>query len=304
MSGMMAAQNRVVIGMWKRSLSLALAATIWGTAGCQSEGAGERLSIEGRELFARGGAAGGTRADQWSIVIVAYELGEELSAQRRVEVRNQAALALERVRETGLSSAFMEERGERIVLGYGRYAGPDDPEALSDLARVKSIEWRGIRPFASAVLAPPSQANLGSYPDLNLLTIRERFGDKARYSLQVIVYGRADREQPTRADLALFREAAEQGTVQLRREGELAFYHHGANTSSVTIGVFGDADYRIDFDSNSRKTIHESSRLRELKRRFPHLLLNGRTILLPGVSRDGSEVVQRTDLIAIPGSSR
>lgn len=304
MSGMMAAQNRVVIGMWIRGLSLALAATIWGLAGCQSEGAGERLSIEGRELFEGGGAAGGTRADQWSIVIVAYELGEGLTAQRRVEVRNQAALALERVRATGLSAAFMEERGERIVLGYGRYAGPDDPEALSDLARVKSIEWRGIRPFASAVLAPPSQADLGAYPDFNLLNIRQRFGDKARYSLQVIVYGRADREQPTRADLALFREAAEQGTVQLRREGELAFYHHGANTSSVTIGVFGDADYRIDFDSDGRKTIHESSRLRELKGRFPHLLLNGRTILLPGVSRDGREVVQRTDLIAIPHSSR
>ena len=289
--------------MWIRSLSLALASTIWGLAGCQSEGGDEPLLTEGRELFQGGGPAGGARSDQWSIVIVAYGLGEGLSAQRRGEVRNQAALALERVRETGLASAFMEERGERIVLAYGRYAGPDDPDALSDLARVKSIEWRGIRPFATAVLAPPAQADLGAYPDFNLLNIRHLFGDKARYSLQVIVYGRADREQPTRGDLAQFREAAEQGTLQLRREGELAFYYHGPNTSSVTIGVFGDADYRIDFGSDGRKTIHESSQLRELKRRFPHLLLNGKTILLPGVSREGREVLQRTDLIAIPDSS-
>ena len=304
MPGTTTAQNRVVIGMWIRLLSLALASTIWAPAGCQSDDAGEHLLAEGRELFQGGGPVGGTRADQWSIVIVAYELGEELSAQRHAEVRNQAALALERVRETGLTSAFMEERGERIVLAYGRYASPDDPDALSDLARVKSIEWRGIRPFATAVLAPPPQADLGAYPEFNLLNIRQRFGDEARYSLQVIVYGWADRERPTRADLAQFREAAEQGTVQLRREGELAFYHHGANTSSVTIGVFGDADYRIDIDSDGRKTIHESGPLRELKRRFPHLLLNGKTIRLPGVSRDGREVLQRTDLIAIPDSPR
>jgi hypothetical protein len=82
------------------------------------------------------------------------------------------------------------------------------------------------------------------------------------------IYAREDGKPTSQAEIAEFRRHAEQAVVQLRREGEQAFYYHGPTNSSVTIGLFGDDDFDV-------QTRMESPRLRSLRQRHPHNLLNG-----------------------------
>lgn len=288
-------KNWFLIGPARCSLFLVLLVPLAGAVSCQSNQPSKTLADEGRALF--GTSSPDPTSNLWSIVIVSYTVTKDTTMQ---EVHNQAQLDLVRVRGVGLRQAYVEMRGERLVLALGRYDGPNDPAALADLERVKSIEWSGIYPFAGALLAPPANLNIGNFPEFNLANTKQRFGKNAIYSLQIGVYGRADRTQPSEADLQQFRKAAEEGAAQLRREGELAFYYHGANTSSITIGLFGHADYRIEFDSDGRKETIRSTRISALQARFPHLLLNGKTIRLTALSQGGREVLQRTDLISIP----
>ena len=280
-----------LIGHAHFPLFLLLLVPLTGAVSCQSNQPSDTMAAEGRTLF--GTSSPDPASNFWSIVIVSYTVTDP-------SIHNQAQLDLVRVHEVGLRQAYVEMRGERLVLALGRYDGPDDPAALADLERVKSIEWSGINPFAGALLAPPANLNIGNFPEFNLANARRRFGNDAIYSLQIGIYGRADRTKPSEADLKLFRKAAEEGAVQLRREGELAFYYHGANTSSITVGVFGHADYRIDFDADGRKNTIRSRRLVALAARFPYLLLNGKTVRLTALSQGGTEVLQHPDLIGIP----
>lgn len=280
-----------LIGHARLPLFLVLLVPLTGAVSCQSNQPSRTTAAEGRALF--GTSSPDPASNFWSIVIVSYTAKDS-------SIHNQAQLDLLRVHEVGLRQAYVEMRGERLVLALGRYDGPDDPAALADLERVKQIEWSGIKPFAGAILAPPANLNIGNFPEFNLANAMQRFGKNAIYSLQIGIYGRADRTKPSETDLKQFRKAAEEGAAQLRREGELAFYYHGTNTSSITVGVFGHADYRIEFDADGRKDTIRSGRLDALVARFPFLLLNGKTIRLTALSQGGTEVLQRTDLIGIP----
>src|SRR5207249_754255 len=105
-------------------------------------------------------------------------------------------------------------------------------------------EVGGQRPYVGAYLAPPPAGQMpGSLPQYNLLRAREAFGEKALYTLQVGVYGRRDLEHPSEADLAEERRAAEEAAFRLRQEGELAFYYHGPQMSTVSVGVFDQTDF-------------------------------------------------------------
>ncbi len=288
-------KNWFLIGISRSPFLLVLFVPLTLSLSCQSNQPSETLVDEGRALF--GTSSPDVTNNFWSIVIVSYRVTKDATMQ---DVHNQAQLDLVRVQEVGLRDAYVQMRGERLVLALGRYNRPDDPAAVADLERVQSLEWADIRPFAGALLAPPANLTIGNFPEFNLANAKHRFGKEAIYSLQIGTYGRADRTRPTEADLRLFRKAAEKGAAQLRREGELAFYYHGANTSSITIGVFGHADYRIEFDVRGRKETIRSGRIIALQARFPHLLLNGKTIRLTALSQGGREVLQRTDLISIP----
>jgi hypothetical protein len=295
-------ENRTLIGTPQTRLALLLLLPCLSVLSCQSNqptsGPGDMpsdMADEGKALF---GTTSPDHADEaWSIIIVSYTITPDTTLQ---EVRSLARRDLDRVREVGLTDAYVQMRGERLVLAMGNYATPDDPQALADLDRVKSFEWEGLRPFAGALLTPPAKIDAGNYPQYNLANVKQQFGEDAIYSLLYATYGHPDKRRPTAAERKQFRNAAEEGTVALRREGEQAFYYHGPHSSSITIGVFGHDDYRIEIDANGRRKTIRSKRLNALQARYPTMLLNGQTIRLSALSQGKNEVLQRTDLISIP----
>ncbi len=219
-----------------------------------------------------------------------------LSAFRGADAVENATRLQQQVRVTPeLRDAFVEQRGQSVILGLGRFAQATDADAKRTLEVVHSLSGTAAgssevqRPFASAFLAPPDLATLvGGRPEYNLTQAQRDYGKDALYTLQVGVYGNVDpKKQSTPADIAEFRRLAEEGATRLRKEGELAFYYHGDTKSMVTIGVFG----------NEAVGKTEPRSLRELRQRFPHNLYNGAGIR---VRRAGQEVVQPSVMVKIP----
>jgi hypothetical protein len=224
----------------------------------------DNLRDEGRSLFggkpAVGAAAG---AAAWSIVIKAYRAGEEDAIARADLARVQG--------EGGLPKAYLEERGEALVIAYGQYSAPLSKEAQADLKKVHGMEvvvnGASVKPFAGAFLAPPAEIK-GSIPEYDLRNVRKNNGDWVLYTLQVGVYGRGDGRPGTPAEMDEFRRTAEKAVVDLRRQGEQAFYYHGPRFSCVTIGLFG----KDDFDPETK---FESPVLHALRQKYPYNLQNG-----------------------------
>lgn len=258
------------------------------------------MATEGQEVFGSrsgkpptpGPGSGSAAASEaaWSIVIVAYQ-GDDRD--------NLARQALQKVRtQGGLPQAYLDTRGNSLVVAFGQYGSADDPEAQADLARIRAMDIEGGRPFAAAVLAPPI-ALAGGNPEFDLAQVRKRQGDWALYTLQIGFYGlaRGDRSRPTAEQHREWRALAEQGATQLRREGEQAFYYHGPNGSAVTIGVFGVED----FDPS---VAGESPAIRALRARYPYNLLNGKAVRerIRGLPKDDPKAyrLQPSSLVAIP----
>jgi hypothetical protein len=230
-------------------------------------------------------------AGGWSILIEAFA-GPQAEQSAREGVT--------RVRTTlGLDGAYTEKRGDAWVLAYGHYAGPSDPEALRDLARIKAIEYRGGRPLAGAYLSP--EVLEGTRPEFDLRNVKAARGEWATYTLQIAVYGLEGAARPKAEDMGQVRRSAEQAVVDLRRQGEEAFYYHGPNRSMVTLGVFEAED--VDAETGE-----ESPRIRALRDRYPYNLLNGKGIkeFHKGVGPDGKptmvERMQPSRIVMIPGS--
>ncbi len=259
----------------------------------------ERFRDEAADVLAplTAGSPRGANADTaayWSIVLVAF------AGDTQAE---NAELGLAKVvTEAGLTGAFVEKRDRATVIAYGRYEGPNDPTAIADLERLRTMRVGGQRPFESALLAPPDPSHLkGSLPELDLRNAKELFGkDRALYTLQVAIYGRGDRSRSSPDEVAEFRKAAEQAAVLLRRDGDLAFYYHAAERSMVTVGVFGQDEY----DPLHRQGI-EGYELMQARERHPLNLLNGKGIRerIPGTKDDkrSSFRLQSSMLVAVPG---
>jgi hypothetical protein len=197
----------------------------------------------------------------WSIVLL---------AAKDADVARQA---LERVRTRGgLNDAYVEQRGKAYVIAYGNYKDATSREAQSALARIREIKIDEAYPYAAAILSPPPAGQVGGeIPEYNLATVKKRVGRDAVYTLQIAVYGWADRrKQPSAADLAEFRKAAEQAVIELRREGEEAYYYHGPFHSSVTVGVFGVKDH-----DDNKGDMFDSPVLQMARGKHPNHLVNG-----------------------------
>ncbi len=231
-------------------------------------------------------------ADDWTIVIAAF-VGPDKAERATQSLWKTKTVA-------GLESAYVEERGRAVVLAFGKYAGPDDPRAAADLRRVQTLVVDGQRPFADALLSPPSPDRLaGSIPQFDLRNAKKYYGSSALYTLQVGIYGRGDDKRPTAQELGEFRRTAEQAAAQLRREGDLAFYYHAPERSTVTVGIFGTADY-----DPVNSPGFESLALREARKRHPLNLLNGKGIRerVRGVPANDSKAwrMQPSSLVAVP----
>lgn len=217
-------------------------------------------------------AAGG-----WSIVLELHSgTGAVEQARKRLAAVSE---------ESGRGDVWVRptERGAAIVVGS--YSGPDTPAARADLDSIRNRSVEGRKPFSQAFFAPPLEmTDPGQIPELNLLTARQSFGKDKDYTLQIAFYQSKNPEEAKRA--------AERAALQLRREGELAFYYHGPRMSLVTVGVFGDND----FDRNLRP---KNASLVALQDRYPLNLHNGEYPVIekrPG----GPPVKQPSTLVRIP----
>ena len=246
--------------------------------GCRSAPSDNSLlTSEFDEVFGEGSQDPAKQGSStgWTIVLAAFsgpDAGERADA------------AAARVREnTWMADLRVNRREDGAVLSYGDYPAPDNRQAQRDLQRVRRTTLDEQAAFQAAFLAPPPERRVeGSYPELALANVRETYGPTALYTLQVGVYESPNRREAMRS--------AEQAALQLRREGELAFYHHGPSRSMVTIGVFSAQDY----DLSSGRMRPE---LLELKARRPYNLYNGM-----GVRERGNlgERIQPSGLVLIP----
>lgn len=249
------------------------------------------MQAAGREVFGTPAASGpaGARTD-WTIMVAAFT-GPD---QARQALGTQAV-----VQSLGYHNAFTETRGKNTIVGLARYPEPGDPRAQEDLVKIREFTINGERPYARAMLVPP-ETSAGAMSELDLRKAREKYGRRAIFTLQVGVYARPDAQEPSEADRAQFRKAAEEAAARLRRDGEEAFFYHGPFRSMVTVGVF---DYG-DSDRGAGKM--ESPRLMETRRKHPHNLLNG----VPyRAKRSGSaaapsdaDTFVKSDLVEIPES--
>lgn len=222
----------------------------------------------------------------WSVLVAAVPSGRMDDAER----------ILETVRAAGLPGAYIAVRDKRPVIAFGRYDDPAQPEAQAGLQTVRQAQIGGVTPFGAAMLMPPGVVVGDAGNVMDLRTVRARLGDSARYTLQIGAYGRGDLQRPTQEELALFRREAERAAAQLRGGGEDAYFYHGPNRSSVTIGVFGEDD----LDATTTPPI-ESPRLRDLRKRYPNNLLNGEGIMeTVQTERGPHKRLQATRLVAIP----
>ena len=259
--------------LWGLSVGLLVVAT---ACSAPQEGGSAAYRDDFQRVF--GDASEASREGReapWAILLNVH------SGRGAMERAEEAAAAMRE--RFGLASARAVPRSGGAVVVFGGYDSPGDQTAQRDLQRIQAIEAGGARPFRTAFLSPQGGPAEGSHPELNLNNARANHGQGAKYTLQIAVYESADRQESMKA--------AEDAALELRREGEMAFYYHGPTKSMVTLGLFGDRDY----DPGSGR---QSAAIRELQSRYPHNLLNGRTII---ERRVGGERTQPSALVAVPG---
>lgn len=213
----------------------------------------------------------------WSIVLEVH------SGEKAIETARQRAGVLAGQIGRGDIHVRPTARGAAVVTGA--FVDPKGADAREALRQVRGIQMEGRLPFAQAFFAPPLEAvDLGTVPELNLLNARQVFGSDKEYSLQIGFY-QSDRPEEAK-------KAAEEAALQLRREGELAFYYHGPSMSLVTVGLFGDSD----FDPQARA---RNPALFALQERYPLNLHNGKFPIIekaPGQP----DMKQPSQLVRIP----
>ncbi len=248
-----------------------------------------------------GGGAGGSagasaaartveepNAGKWVIVLATVKEGSAEGAAAALDFAKN---------KVGLSDAYITRRGATTVVAVGAFDDLNDEAALKAMQRVRTAAVDGVQPFVGAFLSPPVlRGTAGSMPDLDLRNAKSTFGeDRAQVTLQVGIYCRMDDRKPTAAELAEFRKAAEAAAIELRRGGELAFYYHGPERSTVTVGLFTQKDLNDG-------TGGESDELREARQKHPSALVNGMGLrqseIVPGSKKKGD--LQKSFLVTVP----
>jgi len=213
-------------------------------------------------------AASDSGKGRWSVMLATFsqpDHAERANAFRSELVRQYPELATAVVRRVG--------KGSAIVVG--RFEGPEDKAAQSELKRVKAIERNGGKPFAGAMLlrTATEDAAVAVKPH-DIKTLRAKFPNvRPLYSLQVGAWSTFGEKG---AEYAAMRTAAERYCAELRGKGFDAWFHHDEDkeTSSVTVGSFDRRAY------DARSTLF-SPEVEDLMRQFPAHLTNGEPVLIP-----------------------
>lgn len=227
------------------------------------------------------------RGSTWSIVLGTFSGdGHEQSAENMLGTlpHIDGRLRNSRIEQT--------RRGSMVV--YGRFDGPDDPQAQRTLEQIKQIEMRGQPVFGRAFLTRVGSGSAHRSRHA-LMNVRERYPNvDPLYTLQVAVWGDFESGQlsPDR-----IREEAESYARQLRTEGFDAFVHHDdqQRISIVTVGLF-------DENALDPETGIMSRELRQLRERFSVHMVNGEPFEEPVDSRRPGRGTQpqRPPLVMVP----
>jgi hypothetical protein len=180
---------------------------------------------------------------------------------------------------------------------YGRYLREYDvqtgnatfkPPHRDDLRVIRGLTLGagGSRPFAMAL--PELLPIPSTHPEWDLT--RQTTG---HWSLHVAVFYNEGRMNQRR-------KAAEDYCSELRRQGELAFFHHGPVKSSVCIGLFPESALKTMTKTDRRTgtpisgTVYADPRLAALQKKFPNNLENGH--IINRIVRDPvtQQIVRRT----------
>lgn len=233
---------------------------------------------------------GESKAGGWSIMLAVY---------RGDTAPQEAATLLQQIQSKGqLPGAYLQTRGPSTVIVAGSFADSASPDAQAELKRIRELVVSGATPYASAFLIPPPTGGIpGSLPEMDLRNARDKYGPTAKHTLEVGYYGRNDTTKPTPTELTEFRKAAEDAAAKLRQAGELAFYFHGPNRSSVTVGLFDETD------SDPQTPSFRSARLTEARKLHPYHLFNGEAYRIKGRSVEKAGFVP-CPLVKIPASDK
>ncbi|MDI9402245.1 MAG: hypothetical protein QM516_00095 [Limnohabitans sp.] len=212
--------------------------------------------------------ASGTKGGRWSVMLATFSTEdhvERANAFRTELVNAYPELATAAVRRLG--------KGSAIVVGA--FDAPQDKAAQLELKRVKEVERRGRRPFATAMLVRTTTDDTSGPPKpFDLRTLRAKF-PKVRplFTLQVAAWSTFGEKGVKYDDM---RRAAERYCLDLRAKGNEAWFHHDedSETSVVTVGNFDRRAY------DARTTLF-SPEVEDLMRQFPAHLVNGEPLLVP-----------------------
>lgn len=193
---------------------------------------------------------------------------------------------------TSLTQGWVESDERGSIVRFGSYPSVESKEAQADLATLKNFVLNDRLPFARAYLAKYGGSDAaGRVREYNLTQARKFYPrEDTVYSLQIGVY---EAEQATTAEEA--RRLAEEAVVQLRSQGEMAFYYHGPNRSMVCVGVFPST-------AADAATGMYSPEVRALQQRFPYNTFNGRSLKQEILTTSGKkrEELQPSFLVQVP----
>ena len=249
----------------------------WERYGAATPGAtGQRPTEARRE---RSAAAPSSSADaSWAISLATFDGPDHAQQAERRRLELAAA--------SGLKSIWVLDQGWRSHLYYGRYKSPGDRQAERDLAIWRELRSRGVVAVGPPVLVPTVMP--GSNPRHNLLYVGPQFV----YTLQIGHYDERFGKN--------FRAAAEQAAAALRDEGLEAYYYHGPDRSSVTIGAYPASAVRGVTSPGGRvENRIADSHILELQERFATYFVNGLEQRVRGPGGGGSTPVP-TSLAEIP----
>lgn len=235
----------------------------------------------------RAGAQQSEQKPQWGVLLLTFTDNEHRA------MAQDARDAIAR-RFPELQGVYVHTLGSGSAVLIGRFSGPDDPAAQAELRRVKDVGSGAPKPFVRAMLTRLTPANTGPIGPNDLRSVRQARPRGTLYTLQVAAWATLGAREMTMSQV---KRSAEAYAQQLRTQGYQAYYFHdfGKETSTVTIGVFGDDAY----DSRSTLYIPE---VEQLMRKFPKSLLNGEEVLVEVNPRQpGSQrVPQSSRLVEIP----
>ncbi len=237
-------------------------------------GEAELLGAAGRPVGSRGVPARMPPGGRWSVLLGTF--ADEGHQARAEAFRQQTVRAFPQ-----LDGAFLAPHRSGSMVVFGRYQGPDDPDAQASLARIKSLGDPANRPFPTAMLVRRSVGAAAGPPGpWDLRNLRSQFPRKRQlFTLEVAVWSTFGTNEISPEEV---RRAAEEYARQLRTRGADAWYRHDldTDTSSVTVGRFGADAY------DPRSTLY-APEVERAMREFPRLLVNGEELLVATDPRRG-----------------